>query len=139
MAQPVPGRDAGGGVGVTRGLSVLRSVYSLLDPGREGRKFDSRGWPKTRPVVAAAVTVPVPISYSRHRQIVSKEFLGLEEASIIEEACALQETTRIARRSSSRSQSIPPPGGRRTVHSPAKSLGASKLARQPASRNPARG
>lgn len=62
MAQPVPGRDIGGGVAVSRVLSMLKSAYSLLESAREGEKLGSRGWPKTRPVVAAAVTVPVPMS-----------------------------------------------------------------------------
>lgn len=48
-------------------MSKLKSENSFLVKGDDGRgefgKFDSSGWPKTRPVAAAATTVPVPTSY----------------------------------------------------------------------------
>lgn len=53
-------------MGVPRGLSQLTSENSFLLKGVDGvvgvSVGDSVGWPKTRPVVAAATTVPVPIS-----------------------------------------------------------------------------
>lgn len=51
-------------MGVPRGLSQFRSENSFLLKGEDGvvgvGVGDSAGWPKTRPVVAAATTVPVP-------------------------------------------------------------------------------
>lgn len=59
-AELVPGRDNGG---VFRGLSKMKSESSCLLLGEAGRgAVDSEGWPKTRPVAAAATTVPDPIS-----------------------------------------------------------------------------
>lgn len=65
-AEAVPGGESGGGVGVDRGLSKLKSENNFLFRGEDGRGDegvgDSVGWPKTRPAAAAAATVPVPTS-----------------------------------------------------------------------------
>lgn len=65
-AELVPGRDTGGGVGLALVSSKLKSDNSLLVKGEDGREefgmVDSIDWPKTRPVAAAATTVPVPTS-----------------------------------------------------------------------------
>lgn len=65
-AELVPGGERGGGVGVNRGLSKLKSENNFLFKGEDGRGDegvgDSVGWPKTRPAAAAAATVPVPTS-----------------------------------------------------------------------------
>lgn len=66
-AELVPGGERGGGVGVDRGLSKLKSENNFLFKGEDGRGDegvgDSVGWPKARPAAAAAATVPVPTSW----------------------------------------------------------------------------
>lgn len=53
-------------MGVARELSKLYSENNFLAKGEDGRgefeRVGSRDWPKTRPVAAAATTVPVPTS-----------------------------------------------------------------------------
>jgi hypothetical protein len=44
-------------------ISFLSWLYRFLGSGRAG----STGWPNTRPLAAAAMAVPVPMSCSRHR------------------------------------------------------------------------
>jgi len=48
-----------------RGLLPFGASFLLFEVGREA--LDSAGWPKTRPAVAAATTVPVPTSCEDER------------------------------------------------------------------------
>jgi len=59
-AELVPGLDEDGG-GFGPRLSYSDVSFRLWDGGRW--EDDSEGWPKRRPAVAAATTVPVPTSY----------------------------------------------------------------------------
>lgn len=73
-AELVPGGERGGGVGVDRGLSKLKSENNFLFRGEDGLGDEgvgnSVGWPKTRPAAAAAATVPVPTScYNKSRTV----------------------------------------------------------------------
>lgn len=63
------------------GVSNRKSEKSGLVNGENGREgvggFDSTDWPMTRPVAAAATTVPVPTSYMpKKKRLLASVFLA---------------------------------------------------------------
>lgn len=70
-----------------RGLSKLKSLNNFLFKGDDGREgggsMDSVGWPKTRPVAAAATTAPVPINCACQKLRLAAVFLMDGRATLV--------------------------------------------------------